>query len=161
MLYLNALFRGIRMSGGDFYLNIFSEHSSVNWIWIVFKGHVGANVFIDAYPSWSITYHMSLLHFFGLQNWMVVRSLRVFEDQKGLSSVLESIWQHVSGQILSLTVGHAFYSLQLAMHSIHVPWILVLVPNDLAEGTAFDKTKCLQWISCLIASCSMCKSWLS
>ena len=42
---------------------------------------------------------------------------------------------HASGQILSLTTNHRSY---------YVPWILVFVANDLAQGTAFDKTGCLQ-----------------
>ena len=42
---------------------------------------------------------------------------------------------HVSGQILTLTTSHSFLSHSLAF---------VLVANDLAEGTAFAKTGCLQ-----------------
>ena len=60
---------------------------------------------------------------------------------------------HASGQILSLTTSHIGFPAS--------PGFLVLVDNDLTAGTTFDKTGCLQWVSSLVASHLMCRTWFS
>ena len=57
---------------------------------------------------------------------------------------------HVSGQNLSLTTSYSFW-----LHCLDFG----LEANDLAVGTAFDIAVYLQWLSSLIVSNTMCRSW--
>ena len=73
------------------------------------KGHMAGQCIYMCVSLWEcVACHMSLLHFFELKIgwlWDHSGSLRI----KGLSFVLMSIWHHVSGQILSVSIGHASY----------------------------------------------------
>ena len=52
------------------------------------RGIWQVNAFIDAYPSWSASLATCHYCIFSTWNWTVMRSFKVLEDQRGLSSLL-------------------------------------------------------------------------
>ena len=50
------------------------------------RGTWQVSVFIDAYPSWSVSHAICQYCIFLTWNWICLRSFRLFEDQRGLPS---------------------------------------------------------------------------